>query len=462
MREKKRCWNDLNLYDYRGVEARLNAMAAKGWRLEKAGPQIWTYRRAEPARVHYAVTYIQDASQFNPGPTERQLTLEELCAAAGWEKVCDWYQMQIFVSEEAEPVPLETDEALRLEVVHRSMKKNFLPGNVVLLLFSLLMAVLWGKTLATDPIRLFENNGYLFVGPLWILAAVLEIFSLGSYWLWRRRSAKSVAEGGACSGTGTVSRRVNRAGMAVLVIYCAGYLAVELISSSVRYLGFLAAYFALMILLGFLVRRTTAFLRRRGASWGKNVAGTIAVDIILALILMVGLSWAVIHFHWFGRTGGGETYRLDHMEWDVSPMEIPLTSSDLTGAEYAHIRRWSYESGSFFLSRRHFSEMVRSAEAQVWISSSISYEITETKSAWLYGKVLEESTKEEIATPWDVTWETIDAAPWGAEAAYRRYLDGDAVDTYLLCFPGRLVEVDLDEEPTEVQMQVVGEKLRGG
>lgn len=57
MREKKRCWNDLNLYDYRGVEARLNAMAAKGWRLEKAGPQLWTYRRAEPARVHYAVTY---------------------------------------------------------------------------------------------------------------------------------------------------------------------------------------------------------------------------------------------------------------------------------------------------------------------------------------------------------------------------------------------------------------------
>ena len=120
MRNRKRCWNHLNLYDYQGIERHLSAMAAKGWRLEKAGPQLWTYRRAEPASVHYAVTYIPDSSQFNPGPTERQQTLEELCAAAGWEKVADWFQMQIYCSEAENPIPLETEESVRLEAVHRS------------------------------------------------------------------------------------------------------------------------------------------------------------------------------------------------------------------------------------------------------------------------------------------------------------------------------------------------------
>ena len=85
MKNTKRRMENLNLYDYRHVEDHLSAMAARGWRLESIGARLWKYRRAEPAKVRYAVTYIQDASQFNPGPTERQQTLEELCAAAGWE-----------------------------------------------------------------------------------------------------------------------------------------------------------------------------------------------------------------------------------------------------------------------------------------------------------------------------------------------------------------------------------------
>ena len=83
MRDTKYRVENLALYDYKRVEQHLSAMAAKGWRLESIGARLWKYRRAEPAKVHYAVAYIQDASQFNPGPTERQQTLEELCAAAG-------------------------------------------------------------------------------------------------------------------------------------------------------------------------------------------------------------------------------------------------------------------------------------------------------------------------------------------------------------------------------------------
>lgn len=89
-------WNTFQLYDYRGVEDHLSAMAAQGWRLEKAGNTFWKYRRADPAPVRYAVTYNAGASQFNPGPTEGQESLEELCNAAGWTKACDWFQMQIF------------------------------------------------------------------------------------------------------------------------------------------------------------------------------------------------------------------------------------------------------------------------------------------------------------------------------------------------------------------------------
>ena len=124
MKSTKYCMENLFLYDYKHVEEHLSAMAAKGWRLESIGARLWKYRRAEPGKVRYAVTYIQDASQFNPGPTEGQESLAELCAAAGWEKVCDWFQMQIFSTEDLRAVPLETDEALRLQNIQRLMSKR--------------------------------------------------------------------------------------------------------------------------------------------------------------------------------------------------------------------------------------------------------------------------------------------------------------------------------------------------
>ena len=63
MKDVKYRWNTLCIYDYRGVEEHLAAMAAKGWRLERAGNSIWKYRRAQPAKVRYAVTYSAGASQ---------------------------------------------------------------------------------------------------------------------------------------------------------------------------------------------------------------------------------------------------------------------------------------------------------------------------------------------------------------------------------------------------------------
>ena len=49
MRNTKREFCSYLIFDYRGVEAHLSQMAARGWRLEKIGPYFWTYRRADGA-----------------------------------------------------------------------------------------------------------------------------------------------------------------------------------------------------------------------------------------------------------------------------------------------------------------------------------------------------------------------------------------------------------------------------
>ena len=62
-------------------------------------------------------------------------------------------------------------------------------------------------------------------------------------------------------------------------------------------------------------------------------------------------------------------------------------------------------------------------------------------------------------------YQSADPAPWGAAEAYQwTSRTSGAGNTYLLCYPGRIVEIEFDAErpPTSAQMAVVAEKLGRG
>ena len=192
------------LYDYQGVERHLEKMEARGWRLERTGT-LWKYRRVEPRQVHYAVTYVPEASDFNPAPTKGQEELRELCAAAGWEKVGDWFQMQIFRSEQPDPQPLETEDAVRLAVLRRAGRKNFVPSGILLVALALLMMVMQISTLLGDPVRTLSQTSRMLPILLWLLVGLSVAGNLLDYALWLRRSERSVAQGGPASRVAAIA-----------------------------------------------------------------------------------------------------------------------------------------------------------------------------------------------------------------------------------------------------------------
>lgn len=473
MKDTKYCRNTLCLYDYRGVEDHLSAMAARGWRLEKAGNTLWKYRRAEPAQVRYAVTYSAGASQFNPGPTEGQESLAELCAAAGWEKVCDWFQMQIFSTEDEHAVPLETDEALRLENIHRSLGKNFLLTNLILLVLGLVMSFAFLGTLFVKPLRVLESSASLCSGPLFVLVTLLELYTLCHYYGWRRRSRRSIEEGGPCAPINTRAyQRLNRAGLVLVGFLVAVWLLTELINGGRGHAVFFAVYLALFALVVALIRGTTVFLRKRRVSKRWNIAGTLAADVVLVFAMIGGLVWAGIRFDWF--TGGsGETYNYQHIKFDVHPREdLPLTLTDLTGEAYRHDSREKRTEGSFFLPKRSYREYaLQNAEGEsedTWPGSlRLSYTVYEPRTQWLYDALMEDLLADDDdpdIPEFSKTYRQEDPAPWGAEAAYRQYyrLDGNATDNWLLCWPGRVVGLSLDWPPTEDQKVLIAAQLGPG
>lgn len=460
MRETKYRMENLALYDYRRVEEHLSAMASRGWRLESVGPWLWKYRRAEPARVRYAVAYIQDASRFNPGPTERQQTLEELCGAVGWTKVTDWCQMQIFCSEAEDPVPLETEESLRLEAVHRSIRRYFLPAHLLLLAVFLFYSARFLRAVAKNPLRCLADNSALACLPLIVLMAAYLLWRILSYVLWYLRSRRSVAQGGPCAVPAD-SRAISWGFGAALVLALALQIPARLSNGQRGEALYLALYLPATSLLIALLHRTTTFLRQRKVSREINIVLTLAADVVLATVLIGGL-YLLTH-----RTSAGllqgDQYLYKDERWDVSPISLPLTVSDLTGETYEHIRREEAPSGSVLLPRREYLETVLKGEEEL----RIRYEIT-TPPGWMYDTALryapaprEETFSYRAARfSWRYTWDEIPAAPWGCERAYRERCNGELLNTVLLIFPDRLAEFYFSEALTEEQMALIGDRLR--
>lgn len=99
MKNTKRCFCNFSFYDQEAIKEQLEAMAAKGWMVKKLSNMMWTYERIEPKQLRFAVTYFPDASEFDPGPTEGELTKMDFCAQDGWILAVRWGAMQIFITK---------------------------------------------------------------------------------------------------------------------------------------------------------------------------------------------------------------------------------------------------------------------------------------------------------------------------------------------------------------------------
>ena len=182
----------------------------------------------------------------------------------------------------------------------------------------------------------------------------------------------------------------------------------------------------------------------------------------ISAVLVGGLNIAAIKGGWFNGAKG-ETYIYQGQEWDVSPMDLPLTVSDLTGETYSHISRQDTSAGSVLLPRRVCREHVMEGT----VREGIRYEITKLRG-WLYDMAVRNAaaSREETFSyrtarvSWLYTWEEIPAAPWGAAKAYRELCDGEFTDTVLLIFPDRLVEFECSMDLTPEQMALAGETLK--
>ena len=293
-----------------------------------------------------------------------------------------------------------------------------------------------------------------FSGPL----KSFPLYELIYYFLWHRR-AKKAAEQGIFLPVHT-NRPLGWCLLAVAIL-----LLILSQAGSVRKFLFPTVWAAVIVAMGLLGRCLSRWLKKRGVSRRVNQAVTMGCILLLTVAGLAGITAGILtgllSFDDGHQPVG--SYQWGSFTWDIYDDPMPLTVEDLVETDTQYSREADCQE-TFLLSRCEYEQ--RPLFNQEERDYQLSYTVTDIKLPFLYNfirqSLLEERQDEAVDGYVFVDhYEPIDAAPWGAQAAYQVQRDDGPRDTYLICWESRMVEIHFYWTPTPEQIRTAAELLGG-
>ena len=438
MKDIKKKVEFFTFYDKTGIEKHLEQMASEGWLLEKMSAFHWNYRRIEPKKIHFSVSYYATITDFEPEPTEEQQAFNEFCEHSGWKLAASTMQMQVFYNENENSVPIETDPVLEVENIHRSVKKTVLVSYFLMMFLGFIMGASFISTMLGDPINLLSSATKLFTGVWCVIAFAYALTELITYLVWRKK-AKALAEQGVFLET----RGHRKLGYAVVVFMLASII-LYIVTLSNSGLQFYMTAYLMIFLVGFpLVNGVKTLLKKKRVKAGTNKALTFAASFTLAFVLVGALTIVTV----LGIQNGA---------FESNHKELPITIGELLDINDSDYIKTQRNDGSILLGQYHSSQHPNTYEH----SPTMSYTITEVKVPFLYDFVVDKLYHHyDEWKGWNSTYEyvEVDADEWGANSAWQLYEDGKPTNTFLVCYNRHVLQIGVDWELTAEQKQIIKE-----
>lgn len=448
MSNVKRCFANFSPFDQKNIETKLEEMAAKGWMIQKLGNLFWTYERIEPQKLHFAVTYFPDASEFDPKPSEGQLTREEFCAQDGWRLAVRWGAMQIFYSTQENPVPIDTDPVTQVETICRTMKKTMVSNQLVSLFFSIFYLVFQLWDLWHDPVDYLSSTHKLMSLPMWILLLILEAYELWACFRWCRRAKKAAQDG--IFLPVRIRQWFSWFVLAVAALFLLLSMGESAFSASAVAFGVVMTFIGMAVGNGL-----SGWLKEQGASRRVNMVVSSLGVLVAVILCFAGMIALMIGNRFPFSTGSTpvDTYDWDGLTMDIYDDPLPLTVEDLVEVD----ARWSKKAEiqeSVFLTYGEYTQRPLYSEE---VDYQIRYDITDVKVSALYPFIKESLvTERQDQLQGDYVFvdhfEPADPTPWGAQEAYQLLGNDGLMNTYLVCWESRIVEIKFYWTPTAQQI----------
>ena len=460
MKDTKKILCHFSFYDQVKIQEKLEEMAEQGWMVDKPGSFMWTFKRIEPQKLRFSVTYFPGASEFDPGPTEGELTKLDFCARDGWKLAMRWGVMQIFYHEDEGAVPIETEPVAQVENVTKAMRKNVLFPHLVESAMLVWCIFLQLSMFRRDPVDYLSDTLKVYQIPVWGCLLLACLYEVGFYFWWTRKARKTAEE----DGYFLPIRTKMNAGYLLLLF--SAWIMILTFRGTSNYLSFILIWCGVMVLITFAANRLKGWLKKKGAHRWVNMVLSIGSVFLLTTAFMVALV-AVIIGSDISLTEDSQpvgSYEHNGMTRPIYDDPLPLVIEDLMEMD----GRWSKEMDHQETGLLSYAEYDQWA---LWTEPrevpNMSYTITEIKAEFLRDyirKAVLNSRQDEVHGDFVLTdhYEPVDASVWGADEAYQVCFSDSMLNTYLLFWGSRIVEIKFYWEPTAEQLSRAAEILNWG
>ena len=440
MNRRKRLFVPLSPYDQQAMETLLERQAAQGWLLTQMGNWVWTFAEIPPQPLQFAVTYFSKATEYDPLPTDEQQDKEALCAQSGWHLAARRHDMQIFYTANADALPLETDPVARVESLYRAMVRLTIRPRLMTLVLCLFWMGKYWLDFRQDAIRFLSDGFDVLSLPVWLLLLVACMVEPFACLVWHRRAGRAAEESGLFLPP-RIPTRVSWVFVAMaIVLLCLAAFGSPLPPQ--WYLAWLLICVA-AIGGGTLLRKR---LQRQDTPAGLNKAATsflVLAVYVVGVVVLLAVSLG-------SRLGQADhvvagSYEQNCGTYDFYNDPLPLTVEDLTESDAVYSRKaTTYASPLLRRSLYDQSPVV----PQYAGAPTVWYTIYDTDFAFVQDMVVRQLLEEhqdevyEDGTALQNSYSAIDPAPYGVQSAYQLQRSSlGPVPTYLLCWPGRVVEL---------------------
>ena len=462
MKDKKRVLSKYSFYDRTHIQQYLEDMASKGWMLEKITSFYWQFKAIEPQTLHFSINYFPPASEFDAEPSEQLLTIRDYCAHAGWEFVTASAQMQIYCNAQENPTPIETDALVEVETIHKAMKKNFLPSQIVLLILGILQMILHVNMFRINPIGYFTNASNFVATFCWLVVIAMCSLEVFGYLRWHKKARHAAEVDGEFIETPSHRHIILSMLGAVMMVFLLWILTLQ--SRDMYFVvGVLTAGFVFIFWFTGVVMK---WMKRKKVSTKVSRIATVAISFTCGFLLLVGAIFGMIHAinsDWFADDARQDTYEYQGHTFNVYHDELPLYIEDLMETDYTRYSTY-WEGHETFLLGEY--EAFQRPRMDALNEPSLRYDVYYIKWGALYDLCLndlihqyDDRYEEDVPMEWRDNFRAVDAKAWNANIVYQKYTGDTPNEQYILCYDDIIVYLTPGFELIDAQKPIVSEKL---
>lgn len=430
-------------------------MAQKGWALKDVTNPLWTYEEITPEKRTYRTAFYPANQVYALNAADKQEEYIAYCEPAGWHYVTSWDNMLIFYTTAENPVPLETDEALRLEATHKAMKRSWLSVHMVLGVLFLLNIIFYIAALVKQTLTVIADGNALFRNALFAVVLVYACAAVLSYLLWRKKSLSAVENGGFCLPVNPNTRRFQKIFFPIEIFAGLWFCLDRFLPDDMLTPKVFLAFVAFVFLLWLLFQKLHLPVKACGAILFFVVA------MVPMFYSMVSLSLEVEKARENHTSPWGDPYvvTLPNGERETILLqkdEIPLTTADLTEVPADAIYSMSCEEESSFLAKRmECSQYTPGGSPE---APELSYEILDVSYDFLIEPCIRSYQRPILPRYADSeNWEPISIS--GTDSAWQFY-DADGARSHYLAQKGNcLVYIHFYWQVQEDQLEKAMEIL---